>query len=96
MYARLSTFRIAPGTRQRLEALADQLAPRYQGMAGFKGVWFFIDEVNEEAGSFSLWNTRAEAEAAVEATATQLREALTQLALEMPNIRVVEVYEPPR
>ena len=84
--------------RTEFERLADQFAPLFRAQKGFKSVTFFeADAAAGEYGSFSLWDTREDAEAADAALRPQLRQAVSGLGLQMqgtPIRRIGEAYEP--
>ena len=98
MYVRLNMFSVGSGQRAEFERLADQFAPIFRAQKGFKSVTFFeADAAAGEYGSFSLWDTREEAEAADAALMPQLRQAVGGLGLQMrgtPIRRIAEAYEP--
>jgi heme-degrading monooxygenase HmoA len=98
MHARLNMFSVGGSQRAVFERLADQFAPIFRDQKGFKSVTFFeADAASGEYGSFSLWDTREDAEAADAALMPQLRQAVSGRGMEvrgMPIRRIGEVYEP--
>ena len=98
MYVRLNMFSVGSGQRAEFERLADQFAPIFRAQKGFKSVTFFeADAAAGEYGSFSLWDTREDAEAADAALMPQLQQAVSGLGVQMrgtPIRRIGEVYEP--
>jgi len=52
-----------------MEKLDDRLAASIQSLKGFRGVTFVMDDANGDYGSFSLWESREDAEAATAAIA---------------------------
>jgi heme-degrading monooxygenase HmoA len=73
MYIRLNLFSVGSGQRAAFERLADRFAPIFRARQGFQSVTFFeADAAAGEYGSFSLWDTREDAEAADAALMPQL------------------------
>lgn len=95
MYARIVTIYVKPGARDTATRIGDEANALYRRSKGFVDVYFmFFDEAKGEYGSFSVWQTREDADAAA-ATHREL------LAKNHPNdmvapakVQVVEVYEP--
>jgi heme-degrading monooxygenase HmoA len=98
MYIRLNMFSVGSGQRAEFERLADRFAPIFRAQKGFKRVTFFeADAAAGEYGSFSLWDTREDAEAADAALMPQLQQAVGGAGLQMrgtPIRRIGEAYEP--
>jgi heme-degrading monooxygenase HmoA len=98
MYIRLNMFSVGSSQRAAFKRLADRFAPIFRAQKGFQSVTFFeADAVAGEDGSFSLWDTREDAEAADAALMPQLRQAVGDAGLQMrgtPIRRIGEGYEP--
>ena len=98
MYAQLVILHLGPGMRSTAEKLADQFAPVLEAQKGFKKITFLGDEAEGDYGSFSLWESKedaeAEAEAEAEAIRPQLEQAVSGNAKAPPTRRLFEVYEP--
>ena len=94
MYAQLLTLTLGPGMRSAGEKLADQFAPTFRAMQGFKTVTFFGDETTGEYGSLTLWETKEDAEAAAAVMGPKLEQAVSGIAKAPPTRRFFEVYEP--
>ena len=90
MYARFSVVSVGAGMRPRMEALAEQLAARFRTMPGFRSVTFVMDEAAGDYGSFSLWDSREDAEAASTAIAPDVARVFRGLLTPW----IFEVYEP--
>jgi heme-degrading monooxygenase HmoA len=73
-----------------MEKLADQLAVRFKSLKGFKSVVFLMDEAAGDYGSFSLWETREDAEAASAAISPRV----AKIFKGMLTPWILEVYEP--
>ena len=94
MYARYFIFKGKPGTRSEVEALADQVFRHMKTLQGFVSVHFLISEDETEYGSFSLWESKDDAESAGELVPSKAKEALGKLAAEPPLQQIFEVYKP--
>ena len=94
MYAQLVIIALGPGMRSAAEKLADQFAPVIKTQKGFKSITFFGDEEGGEYGSFSLWETKEDAEADASVTNPQLGKILRDIAKAPPTRQFFEVYEP--
>ncbi len=90
MYARLSVISLDPGMRARMEKLADRLATQLKGLKGFRSVTFVMDAEAGDYGSFSLWDTKEDAEAASAAISPQV----AKIFQGMLTPWIFEVYEP--
>ena len=93
MHARLTTWRVGAESRQKMERLADGVSQHLRGMRGFQSITFLADDDAGEYSSLAVWESREAAEAATQALATQLRQAVADLGVQ-PEIRTFEVYEP--
>lgn len=94
MYARLVMFTLGSGKRVVAEKMADQFLGVMQGLVGFKGATFLLDEAVGEYGALSLWASKKDADAAGEVMTGSLRQALDGLVQGPPIQRTFEVYEP--
>jgi heme-degrading monooxygenase HmoA len=98
MSIRLNMFSVGSGKRSEVEQLADRFAPIFRAQRGFKSVTFFeADAAAGEYRSFSLWDTREDAEAAAAALMPQLQQAMGGAGLLVRGIpirRIGEVFEP--
>jgi heme-degrading monooxygenase HmoA len=94
MYARLVIFNVDPSLRTTIEQLVDQFDSLYRAQAGFQNLFMFGDEHTGEYGSFSVWESRAAADAANAVIAPQLQQALTDKLQGPPSRWFFEVLEP--
>ena len=98
MYAELVMINLGPGMRSLAEKVADQLAPIYRTMKGFKGVVFIGDIEPGEYGSLSLWDSKDDAEALSGTVKRQLERIIGHVPKQGPGTRrifeVYEVYQP--
>jgi len=94
MYGRLVTVTAVPGSRPTMEAVAEQLAPIYRSLKGFKGISFLIDEQANTYGSFSLWESKEAAEAVQKTAGARVQKAIARIATGPMRVQIFEVYEP--
>ena len=94
MYVRYFTFKAKPDVRSEVETLADQVFVFMKSLQGFISVHFVVSEDEAVYGTFSLWESKQEADSAGESLRSRTREALERLAAEPPKQRVFEVYQP--
>jgi heme-degrading monooxygenase HmoA len=98
MYIRLNMSSVGSGKRSAFERLADRFAPIFRAQKGFKSVTFFeADTAVGEYGSYSIWETREDAEAAYATLMPQLQQAVGGAGMQMrgtPIRRIGEGYEP--
>jgi len=84
MIAVLVRFTLGPGTRETADKMAEGAARVLRAQKGFKGITFFADYEAGDYGSFALWETSEDADAAIAA-----------LHMEHgPSLKVFEVVEP--
>ena len=62
MYARYFTFKSNPENRKAIETMADDIFAYTKTLKGFVSATYVISEDNTEYGSFTVWNTKEEAE----------------------------------
>ncbi|HAR96880.1 MAG TPA: hypothetical protein DCR97_13105 [Deltaproteobacteria bacterium] len=94
MYAELVMIKLGPGMKPLAEKVADELAPIYKAMNGFRGVVFLGEAEAGEYGSLSIWESKEDAEA-LHGT---MKGRLERLVGRVPKIgpdtrRIFEVYE---
>ena len=94
MYVRFLTFKANPRRRSELEALGDQVFKYVKSLKGFISVHFIISENANEYGSFSLWESRADAIAAGQSIRGKIGGTLQNLASGSPKTEIYEVYKP--
>ena len=96
MYARLVIFDVGQGERSTVERLVEEFDALYRDQEGFRDVFILADEQSGEYGSFSVWDSQEDADAANAVIAPRLQQALTGLLQGPPDRRVFEVLEPER
>lgn len=94
MYAELVMIKLGNGMKPMAERVADQLAPIYKAMKGFKGVMFLGDVEAGEYGSLSLWESKEDAEVLHGTMKGRLERLVGRVPKEGPDTRrIFEVYE---
>jgi heme-degrading monooxygenase HmoA len=96
MYARLVIFEVGPGKHSTIEDLVEEFDALYRSQKGFRHVFIIGDETSGEYGSFSVWESKEDAEAANAVIAPRLQEALRSLLQGPPERWGFEVLEPER
>jgi hypothetical protein len=94
MIVRLLLMDFGPGVRSAAEKVADQFAPIYKTMKGFKSSTFFANPETGECGALSLWESKEDAEAASAIIRPKLMEAATGILKGPPTVKTFELYEP--
>ena len=94
MYARYLKFNADPSKRPEVEALANRAFAIAKQQQGFISIHFVISSDESEYGSFSLWESKNEAEAGGAAIRSETTTTLSELASTPPTIDVYEVYKP--
>ena len=93
MYARLNLLHFKPGTLDKGHESARVASAAYKALKGFKSMVFIGDDEANEFGSFSLWETKEDAEAASEGLRPRMTEEIGDLLEGPPNTRVFQVHE---
>lgn len=94
MYASTTMFSMPPGARPKMEELADKMLVGMREMPGFVSITFVMDGENNEYGGFALWETKEDAESAMEQTGAKLDEALAGKTIGPLRRSLYDVYEP--
>jgi len=94
MYAQLMMLKLGAGMRSTAEKIADQSLPTLKTLKGFKSITFFGDVEVGEYGSFSLWESKEDAEAAAAVMGPKVEQAVTGIAKAPPTRHFYEVHEP--
>jgi heme-degrading monooxygenase HmoA len=84
----------AQETTSTIRALAEDFDPLYRAQTGFQELYVLADDLSGEYGSFSLWDSKHDAEAANAAIAPQLQRALAGRLQGAPNRWLFQVIEP--
>jgi heme-degrading monooxygenase HmoA len=93
MYARYVLFTLGEGKRAVAENMAKKHQSAMQGLKGFKSATFIADENAGEYGSLSLWESKADAQAAESTLAPSFLLSLKGHVKRFPMRRVLEVFE---
>lgn len=94
MFARLVTFTLEPDNGTETVRLADEQAPIIRRLPGFVSLTFFHDDVGSRYGSFSVWQTRKDAEAVSGIAALQVKETFKKSMKGRPTVVIYETYDP--
>ena len=94
MYSRLVIFKVGPGKHSTIERLVDEFDALYRDQEGFRHLFILGDEASGEYGSFSVWESKEDADAANAVIAPRLQQALTGLLQGRPDRWFFEVLEP--
>ena len=94
MYARFLKFNTDPSRRSEVEALADEAFAIAKKQQGFTSIHIVVSSDESEYGSFSLWESKNDAEAGGSAIRSETGATLQKLASAPPTIDVYEVYKP--
>ena len=91
MYARLVLFTLGPGTRSTADTLMNQFGTALKNQKGFIKGHFIGDDETGQYGSFVVWESRKDGEAAAEDLFPKMQESLKSLAEEQPQFPLFEV-----
>ena len=94
MYSRYLSLGSSPDNRAAAEQIADKVYSHIKGLDGFVSVHFIISEDQTEYGSFSLWESKEQAEAGGATIQALVKEDLQAIASGPPVIKLYEVYKP--
>jgi heme-degrading monooxygenase HmoA len=98
MYARLSMFRLKPDAPISFaEQWAEKTYMIHRSLKGFKGIIFFGEEITNEFGAISYWETKEDALAAGDAIEVKVYSTLSKTYIESPPmIAIYGVYDLPK
>jgi heme-degrading monooxygenase HmoA len=94
MYPRVVIFKLGQGERSTIQALAAAFDPLYRAQPGFNELYVLGNQVSGEYGSFSVWESKDDAEAADAMIAPQLQQALAGRLQGAPTRWFFDVVEP--
>ncbi|MNR04041.1 hypothetical protein D3C85_1199690 [compost metagenome] len=97
MYARLSMFRLRPDTPI---SFAEQWAAKtyivHRSLQGFKGITFLGEDITNEFGAISYWETKEDALAAGDTIDAKVYSTMSRIFIESPPLIVIYgVYDLP-
>jgi len=93
MYVTLTTFSYKPGMREAVEKVADNQFTASQDMKGLKSMTYFINPEENGFGSFIIWDSKADAEAAWAIVGPKIQETMSDILTAPPTRSVYEVYK---
>jgi heme-degrading monooxygenase HmoA len=93
MFARLVMLTLEPGNLPATVKMAEEHAPILRRLPGFRSLTFLHNDERCEYGSFSVWDTREDAEAVSGVAELQVREAFMKVMKGRPSVRIFEVYD---
>lgn len=94
MYARHFTFKTSAKNRGMIEEMADQIYGYTTSLQGFVSATYTVSEDDTEYGSFTVWQSKADAEAAGASIREKVMPRLEGIVTAPPEISMMEVYEP--
>lgn len=94
MYARYYTFKSVPDKRKAIEAMADDIFSYTKTLKGFVSATYFISDDETEYGSFTVWDSKEDAEEAASLIRVKLAPRLEEIVSSRPEVVILEVYEP--
>jgi heme-degrading monooxygenase HmoA len=94
MYARYFTFKSKPENRKVIEAMADDIFAYTKNLQGFVSATYVVSEDETEYGSFTVWESKEEAEAAGDSIRERTASTLEEIVNGPPELAVMQVYEP--
>jgi heme-degrading monooxygenase HmoA len=92
MFARLVTFSLEPGNGPTTIRLANEHDPIIRRLPGFESLAWLHDDTTGRYGSFSVWQTRKDAEAVSGVAALQVKDALKGSMKGRPSVAIYEIY----
>lgn len=94
MYARHFTFKSTAENREAIEEMADTIYEHSKSLRGFISATYTISDDATEYGSFTVWQSKEEAESGGESIREVVTPILQGLVTAPPETSVMEVYEP--
>jgi heme-degrading monooxygenase HmoA len=94
MFARYFTFQTTAENRPEIERMADDIYRHSATLPGFVSATYVISDDETSYGSFSVWQSREEAEAGGESIREKVMQVLQGLVTAPPEVSVMEIYEP--
>ena len=94
MYARHFTFKTNAENRGIIEEMADGIYSYTKSLKGFVSATYTVSEDETEYGSFTVWQSKEDAEAAGASIREKVMPKLEGIVTAPPEISIMEVYEP--
>jgi heme-degrading monooxygenase HmoA len=92
MYSLFTMFTLGPNAQQTADKLGENFSTLLKGLKGYKSLTMFRNDDTGECGGLSLWESKEDAEAALETTGSALKDALGDVVKERPKRGVYEVW----
>jgi len=92
MHVLFTMFTLGPGTQELGDKLGENFSSTLTGLKGFERLTMFRNDETGECGGLSIWQSKQDAEAALAATGSKLKEALTGVVKGEPKRAVYEVW----
>ncbi|MFC4770199.1 hypothetical protein ACFO8Q_23260 [Effusibacillus consociatus] len=87
-------FTLGPNKRFLAEMIADRCNGMVRKLKGFNNIIYLMDDAAGEYGALTLWESKEDAEAAIQIVYPRVRRTLDDYVQVTPDIRLFEVYEP--
>ena len=94
MYARYFTFESTAENRKMIEEMADDIYGYTKSLQGFVSATYTVSEDETGYGSFTVWQTKEDAEAAGASIREKVMPRLEGIVTAPPVVSVMEVYQP--
>ena len=94
MYARHFKFKTNPENRKFIEEMADKIYNHTKLLKGFVSATYTVSEDESEYGSFTVWQSKEDVEAAGASIREKVMPSLEGIVTAPPEISMMEVYEP--
>lgn len=94
MYARHFKFKANPENRKLIEEMADKIYNHTKLLKGFVSATYTVSEDETEYGSFTVWQSKEDVEAAGASIREKVMPSLEGIVTAPPEISMMEVYEP--
>lgn len=94
MYARHFRFKTNPENRRLVEEMADKIYSHTKFLKGFVSATYTVSEDETEYGSFTVWQSKEDVEAAGASIREKVMPRLEEILTAPPEVSMMEVYEP--
>ncbi len=94
MYARFITFTLGAGMCLTAQKLANRFATILKTRKGLVTAIFFANEAAGEYGVLTLWKSKEDVDEESTLVIPRLQDALANINVAPPTIRLFQVYEP--
>lgn len=94
MYARYFTLKTTAENRKDIEEIADEIYGYIKSLKGFVSATYTISEDETEYGSFTVWQSKEDAEEAGDSIREKVMPKLDEMVTAPPAVSIMQVYEP--